>query len=392
MLSASFWINVITTVLALSLCITVLIYGAIVGSINEFYKNAVDDLQEFQIIEKNVWNKLLQFSPIRTIREGSPRLPKLNRKRRQISRKLQEINFENGNYMAPVEEISSQIAPTIYGKCLEIYSCPRGLPGLPGKKGASGEPGIPGADGHPGFPGINVDYTMSGCIKCPAGPPGPRGPDGPPGKSGAPGKPGLAGAFAIRGPPGPTGDPGPPGLPGEDGEPGMPGVSGILGIRYLTGAPGPKGPPGLQAIRKNPPPGPPGIPGTDGQYCICPSRNKTTEAASFPKPPAFHPSSSHSMNRKSSNEVTYATTTYTQVRSSAKSKIGPYYRKILASMTHQIPGFKAKSILVPKQIEFNPFPISGPLSAHYIGNYKASHTTTPRASIYERTTDEASKN
>lgn len=53
-------------------------------------------------------------------------------------------------------------------------------------------------------------------------------------------------------------------------------------------------------------------------------------------------------------------------------------------MAHQIPGFKAESILVPKQIEFNPIPVSGPLSAHYVGNYKPSHTTTPHNSIYKR--------
>lgn len=37
-----------------------------------------------------------------------------NRRRRQISRKLQEINFENGNYIASLEEISSHIIPTPY--------------------------------------------------------------------------------------------------------------------------------------------------------------------------------------------------------------------------------------------------------------------------------------
>uniref|UniRef100_A0A0R3S078 Collagen triple helix repeat protein n=1 Tax=Elaeophora elaphi TaxID=1147741 RepID=A0A0R3S078_9BILA len=325
------------------------------------------------VIEKIVWNKFLRFPLTRNIREISPKSSRLDRRRRQISRKLQEINFGNGNHMASVQEISSQIIPSTHGKerelqqssnltppilkCLIIYPCPSGQPGLPGKQGPSGEPGIPGVDGMPGLPGIAIGYTPSGCIKCPAGPPGQKGPNGPPGEDGVPGEPGLAGVFSILGPPGPTGDPGPSGKPGA-----------------------------------------PGIPGTDGQYCICPPRNKTSATTSYPKPPAFQPSTLQSMNQQSSNELTsntYASNTNAQIHSDTKSKVGPYYRKILGSMAHQIPGFEAKPILIPKQIQFNPFPVSGGSlstigsAVQYAGNYKLSHTVTPHTSIYRKTTDEA---
>ncbi|CAG9538484.1 unnamed protein product [Cercopithifilaria johnstoni] len=436
----SFWINVTTTFLALSFCTIILICGVIVSSINEFYENALHDLKEFQVVEKNIWNKLSQFSPVRTIREISLKSSEFSRRRRQISRKLQDINFENGNYMALLEEISSHVVPSSRGnegelernyltpsvlECSIIYPCPSGPPGLPGKKGENGEPGIPGVDGHPGLPGIAIRYMVSDCVKCPAGPPGQKGPDGPPGEDGAPGKPGLARTLDAFGPPGPVGDPGPSGLPGEEGEPGMPGIPAIPGIKYLTG---PKGSPGLRGHagepgipgKQGPPgeigsigvmgapgepglkgapgpdgmPGPPGIPGIDGQYCICPSRNKTSTTTLYPKPSNFQPSNLQSMNRQSSTELTHATIIDAQVQSNTKSKIGPYYRRILGSMAHQISGSEAESILVPKQIEFNPFPSSGSLSTigsavQHVGNYKHSYTAAPYTSIYRKTADES---
>lgn len=44
----------------------------------------------------------------------------LNRRRRQISRKLQEINLENANYVESLEEISSQIIPTVHANQEEL--------------------------------------------------------------------------------------------------------------------------------------------------------------------------------------------------------------------------------------------------------------------------------
>ncbi|VDN94932.1 unnamed protein product [Brugia pahangi] len=391
--------------------------------------NLVDLIQS--IIEKNVWNKLSQFPSMQIIREISMKSFKFNRRRRQISRKLQEINFENSNYMETLEEISPQIIPTIYSnneeleenylsssilKCSVIYACPRGPPGLPGKKGASGEAGIPGVNGHPGLPGIMIGYVTSDCIKCPPGPPGQKGPDGAPGEDGIPGKPGLPAALNILGPPGPTGDPGPPGLPGEEGEPGMPGIPGTPGTRYLIGASGPKGPsgpqghigepgipgepglpgeigpigligddgepglsgtPGLDGMARSP-----GIPGIDGQYCICPARNKTTRF-SQPKPPAFQPI----LNQQHLNDLAYNNTTV----NNKNSKLSPYYRKMLESITNHTSTSEFKSILLPKQITFNPFPIlyssfvtkkSTPIQ--YVENYKSSYTVTPYKSIDQR--------
>uniref|UniRef100_A0AAF5Q2P2 Uncharacterized protein n=1 Tax=Wuchereria bancrofti TaxID=6293 RepID=A0AAF5Q2P2_WUCBA len=366
------------------------------------------------------------------IREISMKSFKFNRRRRQISRKLQEINFENSNYMETLEEISSQIIPTIYGndeeleqnylsssilKCSVIYACPSGPPGLPGKKGASGEAGIPGVSGHPGLPGIMIGYVTSDCIKCQPGPPGQKGPDGPPGEDGIPGKPGLPAALNILGPPGPTGDPGPPGLPGEEGEPGMPGIPGTPGTRYLVGASGPKGPSGPQGHIGDPGipgepglpgeigpiglmgddgepglsgtpgldgmPGSPGIPGIDGQYCICPARNKTTTTFSHPKPPAFQPI----LNQQHLNDLTYSNTT----ANNKNSKLSPYYRKMLESITNQTSTSEFKSILLPKQITFIPFPISHSsfvtkksASVQYVENYKSSYTVTPYNSIDQR--------
>ncbi|KAL3993825.1 Collagen triple helix repeat (20 copies) family protein [Acanthocheilonema viteae] len=377
---------------------------------------------------------------MRIIRKIPLKSPEYNRRRRQISRKLQEINFENDNYMASLEEISSQIIPIIYRsgeelkqnyrspilKCLKIYPCPSGLPGPPGNKGEDGEPGIPGADGYPGLPGITIGYVMSNCVKCPAGPPGQKGPDGPPGEDGVPGKPGLI--RALHGPPGPIGDPGPSGLPGKQGEPGMPGAPGMPGTKYLIGACGPKGPPGLRGLagepgipgKQGPPgkigsigvmgaagepglsgapgpdgmPGPPGIPGIDGQYCVCLSRDKTSPT-SYPQPPAFQPSNLRSVNnRQTSNEPTHTTITDTQIQSNTKSKISPYYRKTLGATIHQIPGFKAKSMLVPKQIEFNPFPVPGSLSTigsvvQHVENKKINYTVTSYPSNHQRIIDKS---
>lgn len=100
------------------------------------------------------------------------------------------------------------------------------------------------------------------------------------------------------------------------------------------------------------------------------------------------------MNRESPNKQIFpSVTNNTQVRSNTKSKIGPYYRKILASMTNQIPGFEAESILVPKKIEFNPFSASGPVSTvgsnvKFVGNYKLNQAVTPYTSAYRKSTVE----
>ncbi|KAM3720116.1 Cuticle collagen sqt-1 [Dirofilaria immitis] len=406
----SFWINVTTTVLILSLSIIILICGLIVGNINEFYENALHDLEEFQIFEKNVWNKLSQFPNMQIIREVSLKSSESNRKKRQISRKLQKINFENINNM---EEISSQIISTGYGNqgekeqnyfqppflgCVIIYSCPTGPPGLPGEKGPNGEPGIPGIDGYPGLPAIAIEYTTSGCIKCPAGPPGQKGPDGPPGVNGVSGKPGIARTLNILGPPGPIGDQGLPGLPGEQGKPGIPGMPGASGAKYLIVTPGPKGPPGPRGFAGKPGipgkqgqpgeigsigpigasgkpglngtsglvgmPGPPGIPGTDGQYCICPSRNKTSPTDLYLMPPASQP-----LNRMKYNK---------------KSKIGPYHRKILGSMTQTFDS-QSTSIFLPKRIAFptSGFLVAADSTMQYLSS-KPIQAVTPYPSIYRK--------
>uniref|UniRef100_A0A915PD17 Nematode cuticle collagen N-terminal domain-containing protein n=1 Tax=Setaria digitata TaxID=48799 RepID=A0A915PD17_9BILA len=298
MVKTSYWINVVATLLMLSVFIIIITCGVIASTISEFYQNALRDLEEFQTFERIIWNKLSQFPTKQAVRKASLTTVHIGRNRRQISKKLQEIFVENTNGMT-LSEDSTQISITgrenqkgselnyfsnpiptisIYSakrnlqphefvaiknepqRCLVTYICPSGPPGDPGNEGPRGEPGNPGTTGHPGLPGITIGLIMTmGCIKCPPGPPGPKGPDGPRGQPGACGKPGLAVAEAIPGPPGPIGDVGLPGLPGEEGEPGVPGVPGASGIRYLPGRCGPKGLPGPEG-----PAGEPGIPGEPG--------------------------------------------------------------------------------------------------------------------------------
>ncbi|KAF7637061.1 Col_cuticle_N domain-containing protein [Meloidogyne graminicola] len=264
-----------------SICIILSLFN----DLNLLYSEIHNDLNNFDLIEKDAWRQLMEES--NNLNSFSTQ----QRVRRQ--------------YEQP-QKVPQQQSQCNCGR--QPNNCPSGPPGQKGQPGIPGEDGANGLAGKPGMDSVPIEVshpTQNACVKCPAGAPGmpgPVGPQGPPGSTGMPGMPGRMGQNGGFGPPGPVGDQGPfglPGQPGESGKPGNPGMrgQGKPGHKGPTGLPGPQGQAGAQGA--SPPsgkPGPPGpsgpagapgipgqpgqpgkaggkgVPGSDAEYCPCPPR------------------------------------------------------------------------------------------------------------------------
>uniref|UniRef100_A0A0K0D421 Col_cuticle_N domain-containing protein n=1 Tax=Angiostrongylus cantonensis TaxID=6313 RepID=A0A0K0D421_ANGCA len=225
---------------------TVASFGYIYSDINNFYYNALEDLNEFKILADDAWTKMLSSN-------------------NQHTRFPRQVHFNSDAV------VSSSIPVTGYRvyNCEEIPdNCP---PGPPGPQGIHGEPGDDGEIGQPGRNGNSdtscsyLGYDTSRCILCLVGNRGPTGLDGPEGPAGVPGMdgtPGQSGQHGALGEPGCSGEAGENGEPGAVGKPGANGRNGQRG----KGNPGPPGEPGLEGPPGNPGDnGDDGIPGADGE-------------------------------------------------------------------------------------------------------------------------------
>uniref|UniRef100_A0AC35TX15 Col_cuticle_N domain-containing protein n=1 Tax=Rhabditophanes sp. KR3021 TaxID=114890 RepID=A0AC35TX15_9BILA len=261
---------IVTAIFAISISFFYLPH--LVTKINRIQSKSVADLDEFKVLEQQLWAELMV------------------------------VRDEPESVKARV----SRQAANPQCQCSTNNKCPPGPPGIPGDYGVDGFAGKPGIPGEPGVPGIvapEQNKDVSGCRKCPPGPPGnngypgpsgPQGPNGGPGIGGLPGKPGAAGPAGNPGEPGDMGKggiPGEKGSPGQDGfrggqgpkgEPGTRGEAGPKGYPGSEGSPGaigavgPAGGPGEPGHKGSPGytgqlgmSGPPGGPGDDAKYCHC---------------------------------------------------------------------------------------------------------------------------
>ncbi|VDM98908.1 unnamed protein product [Thelazia callipaeda] len=276
-------VNIASAASGLVIISSLVIVGVLFQSINSFYYEVLDDMNEFKTLANDAWDEIMSV---------------------QIAHR--PVITEKDSFTTLIGLKSRQKRSSICACALKAVNCPAGPPGLPGEPGEAGEPGERGLDGKRGLDGISVSTgvdTRGGCIICPSGPPGepgsvgPMGEPGPPGKpgqngdpssAGLPGQPGPPGDMGLPGPPGRAGEPGTPaimgrgqpgakGLPGSIGAPGDAGAPGVPGSIGPIGPPGPEGPEGEPGIPGTPGvsglPGQPGLPGTDAAYCPCPPRS-----------------------------------------------------------------------------------------------------------------------
>ena len=116
--------------------------GFLINDINNFYDDAMKELDEFRDLSNAAWKGMMP-SAHELLR--APRAVHRNRKRQS----------------------QCNCGP-------QPSNCPAGPPGPPGAPGDNGEDGQPGQPGQPGPSGTSMAVSVASgdCIQCPAGPPG----------------------------------------------------------------------------------------------------------------------------------------------------------------------------------------------------------------------------
>lgn len=156
--------SAIAIVTAISVC------GLLFSQINNFYDQAILDIEDFKNVANEAWEKMIETDKIigkyrfaRDAKYGDePNVP------------------SGGGYSSPSGSISSAASSASTpsggnsgsGSSGEAgASCPPGPPGPPGQDGQDGIPGLDGEDGKPGIaaPVSDAPAKTAECQTCPPG-------------------------------------------------------------------------------------------------------------------------------------------------------------------------------------------------------------------------------